>query len=310
MSVNTVDAIEKQPSFAFQPPTGGDVDLKSCDDTTFRVHSVLLGLASTVFADMFSGQVKSGTIALPEDAETISLLLAFTYPVAQPLITTLDLLDKCMLVARKYDVEKIAKVIEQTFHSKNSLVISDPLGVFRVSVKHHFPSIQTLAAKSLRPTHCDFLTVGGLTSFVNVFPDASHAIGLIGTQSARIKILCKVLFDQPLQLGIYPDQSYMACTSCWGYHKGYFGQSYVFVPGWYFIWAIRLHAALLQKPVDECNHYFTITYVMELEAFGKGACNSCIGQMKSNNISFNKWAQRAKQIIMEQLAELEPLYSL
>ncbi|KAH7340217.1 hypothetical protein B0J17DRAFT_650394 [Rhizoctonia solani] len=128
-------------SFAFQPPAGGDVVLRSCEGTVFNAHSVLLGLASTVFAGMFSGVSTADTIDLAEDAETISLMLAFIYPITPPPITTVDQLEKVMLFSQKYDITKMIEYVEKTVLPESELIHSDPIRVFRASTKHGFPAI-------------------------------------------------------------------------------------------------------------------------------------------------------------------------
>lgn len=314
--ITAPNATEPPPApFTFQPPAGGDTSLKSCDGTTFRVHSVLLGLASTVFADMFTETTKAKAVELEEDAESISLMLAFTYPVASPSVTSVDLLEKAMKVAQKYKVERIIKFIEENVHIRSDLVLSNPLRVFHAAVSHNFPTIQALSAKILRPNHCDLLTVDGLLQLAQLFPAASPVIGLVGAQGARIKILDKVLLNQPQVHDLYPQFDpahrtnkgaytyYMICNTCWSGANRSYGVHYV--PGWFGPWTRQLYNVLLQKPVHQCDEYFsTISLV------GGGGCSSCVTQTLAQRFQFDKWAQGVKEVVEKELAALDALYSL
>lgn len=312
---------EASPPFAFQPPAGGDIDLKSCNGTIFRAHSVLLGMASTVFSDMFANAKKTDTVELAEDAESISLMLAFIYPATLPSITTIELLEKSMLVAHKYDIQRITDFINQLFQPGNPLINLDPLNVFRVSSKYGFPSVRILASKSLYPSHYDFLSVDGLKHLAQIIPDSSHVVGLIGTQSARIKILDEVLLDKPLQRGIYPTlhssashssayRDYMSCEYCWRVRRVTFEGRYYYIPGWFYIWAIRLRTALLKKPINECDRYFNASCITGFEGTELEACSSCISSTVDKHSMFNAWGQSVKRTIEKELQALDVLYSL
>ncbi|QRW26933.1 The BTB (BR-C, ttk and bab)/POZ (Pox virus and Zinc finger) domain [Rhizoctonia solani] len=135
--------------FSFQPPTGGNVVLKSCEGTVFNAHSVVLGLASTVFAGMFSGASSPNTIELAEDAETISLMLAFIYPVAPPKIATAAQLEKVMIFSQKYGIAKMIDIVEKSIPPESKLIHSDPIQVFRASVKYGFPTLRVFAGRAL-----------------------------------------------------------------------------------------------------------------------------------------------------------------
>jgi hypothetical protein len=76
------------------------------------------------------------------------------------------------------------------------------------------------------------------------------------------------------------------------------------------MWAIRLHAALLRKPINECDSYFTISSIMELENVEYQACMECIRNTRSRYSLFNVWGQNVRRIITKELEALEELYSL
>ncbi|KAG8747674.1 hypothetical protein FRC10_000217 [Ceratobasidium sp. 414] len=180
-------------NFSFRPPAGGDVSLKSSDGTIFVVHSLLLSLASKVFSDMFASTTKADVVELAEDAEAISLMLAFIYPVVRPPVDTIPLLEKAMLVAHKYDVEGLAKSLEQ--NQQRALIRCDPARVFRLAADYGFREMQTLAAMLIGSSKLDLLEVDGLLQFSKEFPGSAHIIGVVGAQGARARILDGLLTD-------------------------------------------------------------------------------------------------------------------
>ncbi|ELU35637.1 hypothetical protein AG1IA_10333 [Rhizoctonia solani AG-1 IA] len=91
---------------------------------------------------MFYGATKPDPIELAEDAESISLMLAFIYPVAPPHINTIDHLEKIMKVSQKYDVERMTKFIEEAVTLGSKLMTLDPITYCRV-----------ISAEEREPTH-------------------------------------------------------------------------------------------------------------------------------------------------------------
>ncbi|KAG9080453.1 hypothetical protein FRC06_006562 [Ceratobasidium sp. 370] len=175
-------------TFSFQPPAGGDVSLRSSDGTIFVAHSLLLSLASKVFSDMFASTTKSDVVELAEDAEAISLMLAFIYPVVRPPVDTISLLEKAMLVAHKYEIEVLAKTLEQTCNQRRTLICSNPARVFRFAADYGFRETQTLAAMLIGSGKFDLLEIDGLLQFSKEFPGSAHIIGAVGAQGARTRI--------------------------------------------------------------------------------------------------------------------------
>ncbi|KAG9077569.1 hypothetical protein FS749_010532, partial [Ceratobasidium sp. UAMH 11750] len=94
--MQTTDA----PAFSYQPPAGGNLSLKSADGAIFLVHSVLLGMASSVFADMFSAANRSDVVELTDDAESLSLMLRFIYPPTFMDDLPLVLIEKSLRIAQ------------------------------------------------------------------------------------------------------------------------------------------------------------------------------------------------------------------
>ncbi|KAG8693179.1 hypothetical protein FRC08_009284, partial [Ceratobasidium sp. 394] len=141
------------PPFRYQPPPGGDVSLKSSDGTVFLAHSAFLGLASPVFAGMFSGATKKDVVELEEDAESVSLMLRFIYPPAFLGDLSLPLLKKSLHMAQKYNVDGILAtvdyVISRSFDGNISLQL-DPVQTFELASTYRLKAAQKMAGKFIR----------------------------------------------------------------------------------------------------------------------------------------------------------------
>ncbi|KAF8607132.1 hypothetical protein BDV93DRAFT_301918 [Ceratobasidium sp. AG-I] len=114
----------------FEPPPGGDITLRSNDGTSFRAHSLLMGLASSVFRDMLSvGVHGDGLIDLADDAESISLLLEHIYPVKAPKLQSIGAYAKCLEIARKYNVQGMTDTLNEQLclGEKNEVVEANPV---------------------------------------------------------------------------------------------------------------------------------------------------------------------------------------
>ncbi|CAE6524650.1 unnamed protein product [Rhizoctonia solani] len=295
-------------SFDFQPPAGGDLVLKSCDGTTFQAHSVILGMASTVFSDMLSAATKSDAVELAEDAETISIMLAFIYPIPPPQVTTVELLEKVMVCAQKYHIEKILKFIEERVYLGSDLLSLDPMRIFYTSVKHSFRTTQIIAAKSIRPDHCDFSSVEGLLQLAKYFPEAAPAIGLAGAQGARAKILNRVLMEAPRESGIYPKRSQPAPAKT-SYPSSTFTKA-AFLPMCSGHTPRDGAIELVGKPVHQCDAMFRVTSLTGMRRGDLELCNACVTSAFEDYPRFERWAEDVKCIIEEELEALVVLYSL
>ncbi|CEL52454.1 hypothetical protein RSOLAG1IB_00995 [Rhizoctonia solani AG-1 IB] len=300
--------------FAFLPPAGGDVVLKSCEGTIFNAHSVILGLASTVFAGMFSDASSSDTIELAEDAETISLMLAFIYPITPPTITTIDQLEKVMIFSQKYDIPKMIDLVDKSILPESELIHSDPIRLFRASIKHGFPALRTLAAQAISPKHYDLLTPAGVIKLALQFPEASSAIGIIGAQMVRshkLPLIVSSVSNYPRAHHSSNDNHalYMTCRKCWDITRQPDGQ---YIPGWFRTWASLVTQRLINEPMHKCDDLFSVLCFMDSSKWSHGIslCRNCISQTLTKRLMFEEWAQRVKRQINKELKELDVLYVL
>ncbi|KAG8764954.1 hypothetical protein FRC12_007790 [Ceratobasidium sp. 428] len=303
---------QTQAVFSFEPPAGGDVSLKANDGTIFVVHSLLLNLASKVFSDMLSSTTNADVVELAEDSETISFMLACIYPATQPSIDTVSLLEKAMLLSHKYDIEGLVKAAKRA-GTQRGLVRQDPARVYHAAEKYGFSEIETFSAKLVIGSRYDMTTASGLIKFAEACPQHSRIIGVVGVHGVRLRVLdsyfpdrSTVLWpvvDVPWQRAQY--YSYMACEACWG--KG--RQDLYYKPGWLSLWFTRLHSALINKPLDECDSYFGLAYLAALRGEA-GCCNNCLDCTRNKASLFLDWAYSTLSHIREGLAKLDVLYTL
>jgi hypothetical protein len=304
--------IPQNPAFTFQPPPGGDVSLKSCDGVIFLAHSMLLGMASKVFSDMFTSPTVADAVELAEDAEAISIMLAFIYPVMRPPIDTIPLFEKAVRVAHKYDIDVLFKTLDQTGIQQPGLVRRHPLRVFILAAEYGLRETQAHAAKLVWLQDRSTLSPEGLVQLAKEFPNSAHIIGLVGVQLIRPGILGALLNQGNMAYQTWPVRGsgyYISCSSCLQkYTTTNEGRIY-YRPGWLIAWASSLHSALMSSPLSECDKYFQGSYIWELKRIG-GCCSACIEMSFSQRAEFDKWAADTRLLLETELAKLDVLYTL
>ncbi|KAG8684348.1 hypothetical protein FRC09_015443 [Ceratobasidium sp. 395] len=303
---------EETLSFSFQAPPGGDVWLKSSDGTIFVVHSMFLSFSSKVFSDMLTTSTKSDVIELAEDAEAISLMLAFLYPMVHPAIDSAPLLEKAMLMAHKYDIGVLAKTVEQA-SGQRDLIRQNPLRIYQAARHYGFKELELLSAKLITQNHYDMTTVKGLIRFAKEYPHLSRIIGLVGVHGARARILDACCPNKsgtfwPSRKHQYFRRYNIACESC-GDQGSSSMKSDLYKPGWLNCWFNHLRSALANKLLDECDPYFTISYLATLRG-ENGCCGNCVDVARKDTESFKGWADGVRLHLQKELAKLDVLYAL
>ncbi|KAH9046520.1 hypothetical protein EDB84DRAFT_655181 [Lactarius hengduanensis] len=132
---------------------GADLILRSSDGVNFRVFKVILSLASSIFADMFtlpSPPASRGSsdeppvVALPEDAETLDLALRHCYPIRSPVVAELRDARILLEFARKYQVDLLEPSLTRFL---TDTIERDPVGVYALAAAYECWDI---AGKALR----------------------------------------------------------------------------------------------------------------------------------------------------------------
>ncbi|KAH9004626.1 hypothetical protein EDB86DRAFT_3072114 [Lactarius hatsudake] len=130
-----------------------DLILRSSDGVNFRVFKVILSLASSVFADMFTlppppasqgSSDEPPVVALPEDAETLDLALRHCYPIRSPEVAELRDARILLEFARKYQVDLLEPSLTRFL---TDTIERDPVGVYALAAAYERRDI---AGKALR----------------------------------------------------------------------------------------------------------------------------------------------------------------
>lgn len=131
-----------------------DVILRSSDEVDFRVHKLILSVASPVFDSMFpfphptvsaeDNQDGLPVVRLAENCRTLDNLLRICYPTPDPELDDLEDIGTVFGAAKKYDMEAgLVFTLKALMAPK--ILEKDPFGVFVVA--HHFRlKEETLAA--------------------------------------------------------------------------------------------------------------------------------------------------------------------
>ncbi|KAA1477003.1 hypothetical protein DENSPDRAFT_844135 [Dentipellis sp. KUC8613] len=162
----TIAAPALEPRKAAAPFDGDDTDadvvLRSSDQVDFRVHKIILSLASPLFKDMFrvpqppAGSTPSTDPAISsdglpivnvtEDAHTLEFVLRSCYPVRSPTFSKLSEVRLVLEASTKYEIDAVQAVAEAGL---KAVVEEDPLGVFAIACRCNRDDICRLAAKHL-----------------------------------------------------------------------------------------------------------------------------------------------------------------
>lgn len=144
------------PSKASSPfdRTDADVILQSSDEVQFRVHRLILALASPLFADMFGLPLPRGsdgttseaiqTVQITETSHVLRILLEICYPVTNVQFSSLDDVHAVLKAAVKYDM---SKVIEFAYTALSTFISSSALRVYAIACQHGAENVARDAAR-------------------------------------------------------------------------------------------------------------------------------------------------------------------
>ncbi|KAG8915418.1 hypothetical protein FRC01_003667 [Tulasnella sp. 417] len=150
----------------FDERSQGDCITKSSDGIKFRVHSLVLKLASSVWNDMFdmpqplthdesssSDELqKLPTIELSESSVTLLALFRLLYPKGKSQIHTFDLAFKLMDAYHKYDIDISGLVPFFTELMSTSSTQANPLEVYGLAWRLRNAEAVSLASRYLHET--------------------------------------------------------------------------------------------------------------------------------------------------------------
>jgi len=151
-STKAPSPIPSSASPPFDETSDGDVVLKSSDGALFRVHKVILSLASPFFRDMFSlpqvdasqdGAENGPIIPFTESSETIDTLLRAVYPDEDPDLKLVHEIEGVVEAAIKYDMPKCISIMRKKLILGAS---KEPIRVFMIACKNKLTDVASAAA--------------------------------------------------------------------------------------------------------------------------------------------------------------------
>ncbi|KAF8710616.1 Broad-Complex, Tramtrack and Bric a brac, partial [Rhizoctonia solani] len=299
----------------FQPPSGGDLTLRSSDGIEFRVHSLLLHIASTVFSDMFQvGTNNHQVVDLAEDSQTIGLMLEHIYPVKSPVIDTFDKLEMCLTVARKYDIKGMMGNLDAELRcgAKSELVAGDPLRACVLADSFDLSEAGKVLAR-LVDWKTQLLTPEALTRLKTLSPRSELSVRLVGTQAARANILSEILFgftQYPMNPSTSPARSIPICQNCDKIRSS----TVVFVPSWMVHWSHSVYKILVTHDFKDlppgCNFLdpeLLPRLAQQPKVNASMVCAKCVGAAKASE-EYVIWVSRVRDVIDSRLRNLDHLY--
>ncbi|KAI1790309.1 hypothetical protein LXA43DRAFT_519572 [Ganoderma leucocontextum] len=150
-----------------------DVTLRTSDNVEFRVHRVILSLASSVFKDMFSmPQPLTGendSIPVAEDDETLDTLLRICYPTVHAKPASLVQIRKVLAAAMKYDAPLVVDRMRDALMAPEFLD-AQPLVVFTIACVFHLEEVAQTAAEMVVTMHNFMVDEFGNTSTTQSYP--------------------------------------------------------------------------------------------------------------------------------------------
>ncbi|KAG8682835.1 hypothetical protein FRC08_014698 [Ceratobasidium sp. 394] len=304
--------------FSFQPPPGGDISLKSADGIVFFAHSVLLGLASTVFQDMFSTATQKDVIELTDDAESLSLMLRFIYQPPFTDVLPITLLEKSLRIAQKYDVERITKSLDYFIsHSfdKNSPIHSDPIYALCLATAYDLPKTRIVATESTRNGRFELCDPKHIERLAKAFsaPGASRVIGLLGARCIQTRSLCNLLLKRTEDILPWTgdDDELMMCDVCVAEAEFPYEESVRYRPSWLDAWCLGAYCDLTTQPFERASRVFQVPSPDTL--YGElGICRNCIDATirAGGGEVFELWARDIENKVKAIFDSVEALYSL
>ncbi|OJT07421.1 hypothetical protein TRAPUB_1741 [Trametes pubescens] len=129
-----------------------DIILRSSDGVEFRLHEVILEMASPIFCDMFtlpqeaSQGDRAQVVDVSETARTLEDLLSFCYPMERSEFLQLSRLRAVLHAAMKYDMAFLVKILKRNL---TLFLPSEPLRIYAIACLTEDRDLARAAAKRL-----------------------------------------------------------------------------------------------------------------------------------------------------------------
>ncbi|KAI9062822.1 hypothetical protein FKP32DRAFT_1758411 [Trametes sanguinea] len=173
-----------------------DIVVRSSDNVDFRLHKLVLSLASPVFNGMFSlpsdQNASDNPVEVTETSSTLEGLLRFCYPMGPPTFSQIDDLRLVLDAACKYEMDFVIEYLKVYLRL---FLPSEPMRVYCIAYKCEDPELARAAASRLLERE-DPLANHDSTPEFNELPMMALA-KLTAYRKACAKAAADVLYDGP-----------------------------------------------------------------------------------------------------------------
>ncbi|KAF8596504.1 hypothetical protein BDV93DRAFT_571899 [Ceratobasidium sp. AG-I] len=317
-SAQCSEGSKKEPEYpTFQPPPEGDQLLESSDGHAFRVHSLLLSLASPIFREIFRlADFRDTALKLTQDKEALSIVLEYIYPGKPLVVNTLPHIRKGLSAAKSYDIKGLTFALNEHLcrYMKCNSTSFDPLEVWDLASDFELIETREVAARLVTIGKRDFRRPKALAELAREYPEASALVRLVGSQGVRAKALTDVLFAfhrPPMSFLRNKDGSInpprripiiLMCPSC----TTKIGSCGPIIPTWIVWWAHAVYEFLLCNTLEAGSHLFEPAIMWNHSA----CCTTCISSLMCDDTQrrrFVIWAGEVKAELALRLCEAESL---
>lgn len=295
---------------------GGDLIFRSSDGIDFRVHSIVLSLATPAFSDLRSTGTQREVVKLGETSEVVALMLGFIYPKPPPIISSFELLGKAMAASNRYQLQGMKAQLRERLSliSSSVSVYTDPLSALSVASSNGFREEADLAALIASKRH-NFQNVDDVLKLVDAAPSAAALLKLIAIPAVTTQILADVLFSfHKAPMRLFGDEAkYILCGYCQRVYHNVCRHS---PPEWQARWAYWVFSDIKDLPVEKWDEFFQISffnsafYRSGVRAIPTGLGGNdciCFGMITQNAYYFEKWASTIHQHLKSRMSNLDKL---
>ncbi|PCH36295.1 hypothetical protein WOLCODRAFT_108515 [Wolfiporia cocos MD-104 SS10] len=204
--MSTVNGTPAKPAPSPFDRTDADVVIRTCDNTDFRVHRIILSLASPFFQSMFSLPQPAAAdkdlqvVPVTEDSTTIEALLRICYPIDDPVIMSPKHAGNVMEAACKYEIRVALAFLEKIMAS---FIQSKPLLVYAIACMHGRENLAREAAT--HTVKCNVVAGSYLLEFETIsagcYYRLMHLQRLGAHKSSRISNFCHNTDARPSSSG-------------------------------------------------------------------------------------------------------------
>ncbi|KAH9893457.1 hypothetical protein C8Q73DRAFT_761403 [Cubamyces lactineus] len=141
-----------------------DIIICSSDNVHFRLHKIILSIASAFFGDMLSLPQPDGATGLPvipvtEQSTVLESLFRLCYPIKDPLLLTVEQVRPTLEAAMKYQMEEATEIATAKLHT---LVSVAPLRVYAIAYRHSLESVVRAAEQAVHKQNAQNMYVDEL----------------------------------------------------------------------------------------------------------------------------------------------------